>query len=181
VASLKSFIPNLARVLDMKPAAIYERQRALVRAGLLDQRSGHGPGSGVLATPRSFGLLLISIMATPNLSEVERQTRIVANLRSRTKGCPLTGKGTCASALTAVLESEELANRASFLMVERGGPESDATIAFDVATSGDEMGRPKSQLSRFGKDKACESQLYTQTYLTIQFDLAARFLRETEK
>ena len=145
-----------------------------MRAGLLDQRSGHGPGSGVLATPRSFGLLLISIMATPNLSEVERQTRIVANLRSRTKGCPLTGKGTFASALTAVLESEELANRASFLMVERGGPESDAT-------SGDEMGRPKSQLSRFGKDKACESQLYTQTYLTIQFDLAARFLRETEK
>jgi hypothetical protein len=66
-------------------------------------------------------------------------------------------------------------------MVERGGPESDATIAFDVATSGGEMGRPKSQLSRFGKDKACESQLYTQTYLTIQFDLAARFLRETEK
>ena len=51
MASLKSLIPELARALDMTSAALYERQRALVRASLLQQRPGHGPGSGVVATP----------------------------------------------------------------------------------------------------------------------------------
>jgi hypothetical protein len=163
----------------MKPAAIYERQRALVRAGLLEQRPGHGPGSGVLATPRSFALLLISIVATPNLSEVERQTKIVANLRSRMKSCPLTDKATFVSALTAVLESEELAKRVSFLMVERGGRESDAMIVFDATRTGEF--RVQGHQSQFGKDKACESQLYTRTNLTIAFESVARFLRETTR
>lgn len=75
MASLKSLIPKLALALGMTPAAIYERQRALVRAGLIQQRPGHGPGSGVLATPQSVAMLLIAILATDSLSETELKPR----------------------------------------------------------------------------------------------------------
>jgi hypothetical protein len=175
MASLKTFMPTLAAALAMKPAAIYERQRALMRAGLLKVRPGKGPGSGVLANPESLAMLLISL-ATASLSEVERQTKTLGALKSWTKRCPLTGKRTFASALTAVLQSEELAKRASFFMVERGGSESDATIAFDREPG--ELSLQSAQLSRFGKGKARESQLYTQTYLALDFEEAALVLRD---
>ena len=177
MASLKTAIPELAGALDMKPASIYERQRALVRAGLLKMRPGRGPGSGVLATPESFAMLLISL-TVPSLSEVARQTKIVAALKSETKRCPLTGKGTFASALTAVLRSEELANRVSFFRVDRGGLEFDATIAFD-SKPGEPLSPESSQPSHFGNGKAHKHQLYTQTYLAISFPYAIRFLSET--
>jgi hypothetical protein len=174
MASLKTLIPELAHALDMKEASIYERQRALTRAGLLEMRPGRGPGSGVLATPESLAFLLISL-TVPNLSEVERQTKALAILKTRRKRCSLTGKGTFVSALAAVLQSEKLATRTSFFMVERGGPEFDATIAFD-SKPGDEVGLEGSQLSRFGKDKARESPLYTQTYLALNFADVVRVL-----
>src|SRR5262245_24280802 len=108
MVSLKGLIPGLASFVEMKPASIYERQRALVRAGMLVQRPGHGPGSGVLATPKSAAILLISLVSTANLSEVENKTKIAANLKSATGCCPLTGERTLAKALTAVLSSREL-------------------------------------------------------------------------
>jgi hypothetical protein len=160
---LKSLIPQLAKLLGMTPAAIYERQRALVRAGLIEQRPGHGPGSGVLATPHSLAMLLISIAATGNLSEVEQQTKIVASLKSRTKRCPLTGKATFASALTAVFESQEFRKRAAYFYVERGGKDSDASIAY--------YDRPNSETpsrdSKFGKDNAHKHGMISVSYLKL--------------
>jgi hypothetical protein len=166
MVSLKGLIPGLARFVEMKPAAIYERQRALVRAGMLVQRPGHGPGSGVLATPKSAAILLISLVATANLSEVENKTKIAANLKSTTQRCPVTGERTLAKALTAVLSNRELSKRASALWVERGGPESYAAIAF---------GEPfNMQLSRFGKSEASGHHLTYRISLLFPFyDLAA--------
>jgi hypothetical protein len=92
--SLKSFIPALAKSVDMTPAALYERQRALVRVGLLHGKSGKGPGSGVRATPESVAMLLIALLATGSVSEIEDHAMAVANLKSATKLCPLTGKKT---------------------------------------------------------------------------------------
>jgi hypothetical protein len=172
VTSLKTFIPTLAAALDMKPAAIYERQRALMRAGLLKVRPGKGPGSGVLADAESLAMLLISL-ATPSLSEVERQTKALAGLKSRKKSCPVTGKRTFASALAAVLQSEELAKRASFFQVERGGTEFDAAIGFDSPGRSVQSER----LSHFGKNKAIKSNLYTLTLLGLNFEEAALFLK----
>ena len=74
MASLKSFLPHLAKVLDMSPLALYERQRALVRAGLLESRPGRGPEAECSADAKSVAMLLISVLATSSLSEVEEQT-----------------------------------------------------------------------------------------------------------
>ena len=125
--SLKGLIPKLAKAVGMTPAAIYERQRALVHAGLLHPRSGRGPGSGVPADAKSVAILLISLLATGSLSEVEQQTRAIANLKGR---CPVTGKKTFVAALTAALNSEELLARALLATVRRSGAVAMASITF---------------------------------------------------
>jgi len=55
----------------MSPAALYERQRVLVRLGVLTERKGRGPGSGVKLTAESLAALLTSVLITDNLSEVD--------------------------------------------------------------------------------------------------------------
>lgn len=71
MASLKSFLPKLSECLRMSPAALYERQRALVRLGVLTERKGRGPGSGVELTADALAALLTSLLVTDNLSEVD--------------------------------------------------------------------------------------------------------------
>jgi hypothetical protein len=115
--SLKSLIPSLAERLEMSPAALYERQRALVRAGLLHTKGGRGPGSGVRATPESVAMLLIAIIATDNLSEVEKSTKLFAGLRADGGVCKLTGKKTFASVLDALLASKRHVRK---IEVDRG-------------------------------------------------------------
>ena len=120
----------MAKWVDMTPAALYERQRALVRAGLLHAEPGRGPGSGVRATPESVALLLIALLTTGSLSETESQTRKIANLKSETERCPLTGKKSFASALTAALASMDTAKQIRWLEVERGGAKASAAIIY---------------------------------------------------
>jgi len=50
--SLKSFLPVLSRILAEPADALYKRQLALVREGLMESVPGHGRGSGVRATTR---------------------------------------------------------------------------------------------------------------------------------
>jgi hypothetical protein len=76
--SLKSIIPLLSDLLRLSEHALYERQRALVRGGLLKATEGRGPGSGVKATPESVAMLIISVLATDSLSDVIVNTRAVA-------------------------------------------------------------------------------------------------------
>jgi hypothetical protein len=129
-ASLKAFISVLAKGVHMTPAALYERQRALVRAGLLHSKGGRGPGSGVRTTPQSVAMLFISVLATGNLSETEERSKVLASLKSATESCPLTGKKMFASALTAVLASEDLAKRLLWIEVKRSGAQAGATMVF---------------------------------------------------
>ncbi len=81
--SLKSLIPDLAPAFDLTPAALYERQRALERAGLLKAEGGRGPGSGVRATPQAVAALFTSVLATDSLSEVETEAVMLARLTAR--------------------------------------------------------------------------------------------------
>jgi hypothetical protein len=120
VTSLKGFIPTLARLVGMTPAALYERQRALVRAGLLQVKSGRGPGSGVRLTADTVALLLIAVLATDSLSDTEEKARAVAKLRSAR--CSLTGTNTFGAALAAILASSDLSKRVSSISVTRAGP-----------------------------------------------------------
>jgi hypothetical protein len=109
--SLKGLIGEVSALTNMSEAAVYERQRALVRAGLLKTESGRGPGSGVRGTPESVALLLISLLATENLSEAGISTRILADRENKEGVCPLTGKRTFGEAVTAIVASKELAQR----------------------------------------------------------------------
>src|SRR5262245_46070052 len=117
--SLKGLLPRLARMVGKTPAALYERQRVLVEAGLLQAVPGRGPGSGVRATPRSMATLLIALLATESVAEIGERTKDVIDLKStgKRRRCPITGKKTFAEALTAILASEELAKQIEYIEV----------------------------------------------------------------
>jgi DNA-binding IscR family transcriptional regulator len=174
--SLKGLIPVVAKAVDMTAAALYERQRALVRAGLLQSEAGRGPGSGVRATPDSVALLLIALLATGSLSETEAQTKLMAKLKSETKYCPVTGKKTFATALAAILASEKMAKQVGWIEVERGGAKAHAIIGFK------ERPGDKSRVSGFGfEDARQSSRLSVRARLFFPFDLLARGLAEVKK
>jgi hypothetical protein len=73
MASLKSFLSGVAPILEVTPAALYERQRALVSLGVLEPIEGRGRGSGVPFTADNFAAVLISMLATDSLSEVDER------------------------------------------------------------------------------------------------------------
>lgn len=105
--SLKAYAPLLAWRLGSTPAALYERQRVLVRAGILEPSEGRGPGSGVPSSPYSVALLLIAVLATDSLSETADMVRTIATAKSiQADGvCSLTGKRTFVEAMALVLDS----------------------------------------------------------------------------
>jgi hypothetical protein len=106
--SLKAYSPLLAWRLGTTPAALYERQRALVRDGILEQSDGRGPGSGVQAGPYPVALLLLAVLATDSLSETGENVRILATTKSTAKKdgrCPLTGESTFVEAVARVLDT----------------------------------------------------------------------------
>ena len=72
MASLKSFLQGVAPILGVSLATLYERQRALVRLGVLPPSTGAGPGSGVPFTAKNFAAILISILASDSLSDVDQ-------------------------------------------------------------------------------------------------------------
>lgn len=123
--SLKAFIPLLSDALQLTPDVLYEKQRALVRAGLLKNSKGRGPGSGVRLTPDAVAMLLIAVLATDSLSEVEKAARLLAKAKrdsssSDTKPETLGGAETFKAALINMLSSDEIAAEATVVRVHRG-------------------------------------------------------------
>jgi hypothetical protein len=94
--SIKSLLPELEMAFRVDAGLIYERQRALVRAGLLRPREGRGPGSGVAATPRALSMLLLALMASDNPAAGAERAARLSKLVPATPGrggiCRLTGK-----------------------------------------------------------------------------------------
>ena len=72
MAGLKSFLYGVAPILRVSPAALYERQRALVNIGVLETTTGRGPGSGVPFTAENVAAILISLLAADSLSKVDK-------------------------------------------------------------------------------------------------------------
>src|SRR5262245_15977542 len=72
MAGLKSFLQGVAPILGVSPAALYERQRALVSIGVLEATTGRGPGSGVPFTADNVAAILISLLAAESLSKVDK-------------------------------------------------------------------------------------------------------------
>jgi hypothetical protein len=110
--SLKAYMPPLARLLGVSAAALYERQRALVRTGLLDAGSGWGPGSGVRTTASSVALLLISVLASDSLTVAETRAGEIADAApAGGDQCLLTGMRSFRDALASVLTSAAQSDR----------------------------------------------------------------------
>lgn len=128
--SLKAFGPVLAEALGTTPAAVYERQRALVRQGLLPAPIGRGRGNGLPASAGAVAMMIIAMMVTDNLSETDDRVRRVAGAeyvgkkrgrKSPKPRCPLTGKRDFVSALTALLRMTELPARISLVVSRNYG------------------------------------------------------------
>src|ERR1700704_5864556 len=121
MASLKLFLPQLAAVLQVNPHTLYERQRVLMREGLLPVVPGRGPGSGVHVSPKSVAALLVSILATDALTQAGADTRKLARAKQNENRCPLTGETRFQNALERLLSSESLAESTLRIEVERMG------------------------------------------------------------
>jgi hypothetical protein len=102
--SLTAYVPTLARQLNMTPLALYERQRALVRMGVLPKGR---QGAGIAPTVQTVARLLVASLATGSLSEVEERSAVVAGLIPRAaERCPLTGMLTFLDAMASILTSK---------------------------------------------------------------------------
>jgi hypothetical protein len=81
MAGLKSFFPLLSPFVSVTPLALYERQRALVNLGVIKSAGGRGPGSGVPLTAENVAAILISLLASDSLSEVDQRVVDLCNAR----------------------------------------------------------------------------------------------------
>ena len=68
---LKTYLSTLSPLLGQSEEILYERQRALVREGLLESVSGRGPGSGVRADEKALAVFLVSLLAHDILAHAE--------------------------------------------------------------------------------------------------------------
>ena len=127
--SLKAYIPTLAQFLNVSPDALYERQRALIRSGLLVPVEGRGPGSGVQALVPAVSMLILSVFATETLAEIDFAVRQLGRARAKKKSCPLTGSIEFGQAFEMVLAQANVARKISSVTVER--PIQQATLIFD--------------------------------------------------
>jgi hypothetical protein len=116
--SLQGCLPALAEVLNVNRTTLYERQRALVREGLLEVLPGHGRGSGVRATPESVAMLTIGMLASVNLADVGPLARSLGRATLIDSQCRLTGAKTLHAALSRIFADESLAKRVSGISVQ---------------------------------------------------------------
>jgi hypothetical protein len=71
IKGLKTAIPLLATILGVTPAFLYERQRALVRSGVLTPEPGRGPGSGTSFSWENVCALLAAVLLAKGLAELD--------------------------------------------------------------------------------------------------------------
>jgi hypothetical protein len=123
---LKTYLPQIAPLLGMSAEMAYERQRALVREGMLKPRPGRGPGSGVSADEDSLAVLLISILSHDLLTEAS-VTKVYCELMQNK--CPITGAKTFRKALSTILANPVLPARKILVEVMRGfEPRADVSL-----------------------------------------------------
>jgi hypothetical protein len=121
--SLQASIAPLSEILKLNPHALYERQLALVRAGLLESRPGRGPGSGTRFTPETVAVLLISMLATDNISDCAEKTSALSAVKLTNLGTgrenALGGARTFKAAIINALSSDAIVSEISFVQVHR--------------------------------------------------------------
>lgn len=118
--SQRHFLPRLAEILETTPAALFERQRQLVRAGLLAKHGTSGPGAGVQFSGESLAVLLIGVLATDNLADIGVKCAEMADAKIYgTQRCQLTNKVKFKDALATVISDQEVYKRVQSVGVIR--------------------------------------------------------------
>jgi hypothetical protein len=142
---LKTYLSTLAPRLGQTHDMLYERQRALMRHGLLESVEGHGRGSGVRADEKALAVFLISLLAH-DLLVLTFVAKIFCMMKNDEGKCPVTGARTFQEAMQRVLGDEKLAARVTSpaVRVDRGNPGS-AHLLFGGKTKS--SARPSSSRS----------------------------------
>jgi hypothetical protein len=120
---LKTYLARLAPVLGQHDIMLYERQRTLVKLGLMKAAPGRGPGSGTKADAEAVSVLLISVLAGGFLVDTS-VTASISKLESDQGKCPVTGATTFQEAVQRILDDEELAGSLNSLVLTRTYPPS---------------------------------------------------------
>ena len=108
---------------------LYERQRALVRKGLLESVKGRGPGSGVRADEAALATFFISLLSH-DLLVLSFVTEVFSTMKSDTGKCPVTGAKTFGDAMRRILGDEAMARKAAPLVVVNRGHPGNAYFVF---------------------------------------------------
>jgi hypothetical protein len=114
MSGLKSFLYAISPVIGVSPAALYERQRALVKLGLLTVAPGRGPGSGVPLSADNVAAMIICVLASESLSDVDQRVVALCNAppdihtaMNRLRWAKI-GKPTFRSEIARLLSGEQL-------------------------------------------------------------------------
>lgn len=111
----------MGKMIGLSPDALYTRQRALMRMGVLTAVPGRGPGSGAPLVGENVAALLISLMTADTLQETDQRVRAMCKARPRENSeCPWTGGKTFQDALGRVFDSDEAWKSFAMLSVYRG-------------------------------------------------------------
>ena len=141
--SLKAYIPTLAQYLSVSPDALYEKQRTLIRSGLLVPVAGRGPGSGVKVSPVAVSLLTMSVLSTEGLADIDPSVRRLGSARAEKSACSLSGSIEFGQALEIILAQTSMARRITSINVDR--PSLQALVNFQSEN------RKKQMYSKFGE------------------------------
>lgn len=145
---LKTYLPALASHLATTADALYERQRKLVKSGVMVGSTGRGPGSGVRVSPNTVSLMIIAMMATDELTDLENSVQKLALQKSDSSRCPLTGASNFGDALAFIISNEALASSVISISVVRS--QRFAEVTFQKRGSsrydGSSFGRPKASI-----------------------------------
>jgi len=129
MASIKSSLHRISKVLHMSEAAVYERQRALVRADALRGVEGRGPGSGVELNSHNLATLLIGCGGFMSLSDLNEGVHQYIRAPSSEKVCWMTGRRTLRDAIQATIEGKFIGEH----------PRVEAIICFNLQAAGADL------------------------------------------
>ncbi|MGO4513243.1 hypothetical protein CT676_35990 [Bradyrhizobium sp. MOS001] len=134
MASLKAFLPDMAKLFGTTADALYTRQRALAELGVLKVVEGRGPGSGTPLDGSGVAAIIIALLAADTLQDTDIRVRAFCRAtpfedippdyrpgksRKDFDRCPWTGETNLQSALAAVLMSREKAESLGSFTVHR--------------------------------------------------------------